>query len=211
MRPKRRRLSWCRRILDLISSCAATMLLRPSNWTECKYTPECSPTFNRPLITHLYKWGSNILKFADDAKIFKKVRCRSGCSQLQADLDKLVLWAHKWQMVFKRAQMRLAAGLHPDLLGDLERFVRPSSAQTRYCACWRFCERWTVGRSIWYVHRRRPLLLPFCWWVVQRTDMVILTNLLTCTGTTNWQASALNVRIHVRMWFPTAETLFINF
>ena len=70
-----------------------------------------------------------------DAKIFKKVRCRSDCSQLQADLDKLVLWAHKWQMVFKRAQMRLAAGLHPDLLGDLERFLRPSSAQMRYCAC----------------------------------------------------------------------------
>ena len=37
--------------------------------------------------------NSNILKFADDTKIFKEVR-------LQADLDKLVLWAQKWQMVF---------------------------------------------------------------------------------------------------------------
>ena len=33
-------------------------------------------------------------------KIFKEVRCSSHCSQLQADLDKLVLWAQKWQVVF---------------------------------------------------------------------------------------------------------------
>ena len=44
--------------------------------------------------------NSNILKFADDTKIFKEVRCSTDCSQLQADLDKLVLWAQKWQMVF---------------------------------------------------------------------------------------------------------------
>ena len=44
--------------------------------------------------------NSNILKFVDDTKIFKKVRCSTDCSQLQADLDKLVLWAQKWQMVF---------------------------------------------------------------------------------------------------------------
>jgi len=39
--------------------------------------------------------NSNILKFADDTKIFKEVRCSTDCSQLQADLDKLVLWAQK--------------------------------------------------------------------------------------------------------------------
>jgi len=44
--------------------------------------------------------NSNILKFVDDTKIFKKVRCSTDCSQLQADLDKLVLSAQKWQMVF---------------------------------------------------------------------------------------------------------------
>jgi len=44
--------------------------------------------------------NSNILKFADDTKIFKEIRCSSDCSQLHADLDKLVLWAQKWQMVF---------------------------------------------------------------------------------------------------------------
>ena len=44
--------------------------------------------------------SSNILKFADDTKIFKEIRCSSDCSHLKADLDKLVLWAQKWQMVF---------------------------------------------------------------------------------------------------------------
>ena len=43
--------------------------------------------------------SSNILKFADDTKIFKEVRCSTDCRQLQADLDNLVLWAQKWQMV----------------------------------------------------------------------------------------------------------------
>jgi len=36
-----------------------------------------------------------ILKFADDTKIFKKVRNSTDCNQLQANLDKLVLWAQK--------------------------------------------------------------------------------------------------------------------
>ena len=44
--------------------------------------------------------NSNILKFADDTKIFKEVRNTTDCNQLQADLDKLVLWAQKWQMEF---------------------------------------------------------------------------------------------------------------
>jgi len=39
-------------------------------------------------------------KFADDTKIFKEVRSSADCSQLQTDLDKLVLLAHKWQMKF---------------------------------------------------------------------------------------------------------------
>jgi len=44
--------------------------------------------------------NSNILKFADDTEIFKEVRCITDCRQLQADVDKLVLWLQKWQIVF---------------------------------------------------------------------------------------------------------------
>jgi len=36
----------------------------------------------------------------DDTKICKEVRDSPDCRQLQADLDKLVLWAQKWQMEF---------------------------------------------------------------------------------------------------------------
>jgi len=38
----------------------------------------------------------NSNNIADDTKIFKEVRNSADCSQLQADLDKLVLWAQKW-------------------------------------------------------------------------------------------------------------------
>jgi len=41
---------------------------------------------------------SNILKLADDTKIFREIRNSIDCSLLQAGLDKLVLWAQKWQM-----------------------------------------------------------------------------------------------------------------
>jgi len=40
----------------------------------------------------------NILKFADDTKIFKEVRDNIDCAALQRDLDNVVLWAQKWQM-----------------------------------------------------------------------------------------------------------------
>jgi len=41
-----------------------------------------------------------LMRVDSGVKIFKEVRCSSDCSQLQADLDKLVLYAQKWQMVF---------------------------------------------------------------------------------------------------------------
>ena len=34
--------------------------------------------------------NSNILKFADDSKIFQEVRCSTDCSQLQSDLGTAV-------------------------------------------------------------------------------------------------------------------------
>ena len=43
---------------------------------------------------------SNILKFADDTKIYGKVRNPDGVENLQKDLDKLWSWSEKWQMSF---------------------------------------------------------------------------------------------------------------
>ena len=43
---------------------------------------------------------SNILKFADDKKVFRKVNTGGGKQHLQNDLDRLVKWSEKWQMLF---------------------------------------------------------------------------------------------------------------
>ena len=41
-----------------------------------------------------------ILKFADDTKVFAKIRSADDASSLQKDLDRLVQWARGWQMMF---------------------------------------------------------------------------------------------------------------
>ena len=43
---------------------------------------------------------SNILKFADDTKVFGRVNNDGDKQHLQNDLDKLVKWSEKWQMLF---------------------------------------------------------------------------------------------------------------
>ena len=41
-----------------------------------------------------------ILKFADDTKLFRKVKEIGDKQNLQYDIDKLVKWSEKWQMLF---------------------------------------------------------------------------------------------------------------
>ena len=41
-----------------------------------------------------------VLKFADDTKVFRKVTNDTDKQSLQDDLDKLVKWSEKWQMLF---------------------------------------------------------------------------------------------------------------
>ena len=43
---------------------------------------------------------SNILKFAYDTKVFRKVNTDGDKQHLQNNLDKLVKWSEKWQMLF---------------------------------------------------------------------------------------------------------------
>ena len=43
---------------------------------------------------------SNVLKFADDTKMFRKVNTDGDKQHLQNDLDKLAKWSEKWQMLF---------------------------------------------------------------------------------------------------------------
>ena len=43
---------------------------------------------------------SIILKFADDTKLFRKIKGNGDKQQLQDDIDKLINWSEKWQMLF---------------------------------------------------------------------------------------------------------------
>ena len=43
---------------------------------------------------------SNVLKFADDTKLFRKVNTDGDKQHLQNDLDRLMKWSEKWQMLF---------------------------------------------------------------------------------------------------------------
>ena len=42
---------------------------------------------------------SNVLKFVDDTKLFRKVNTDGDKQHLQNDLDRLVKWSEKWQML----------------------------------------------------------------------------------------------------------------
>ena len=48
----------------------------------------------------VYNITSNILKLADDTNVFRKVKHCGDKQHLQNDLDKLVKWSEKWQMLF---------------------------------------------------------------------------------------------------------------
>ena len=43
---------------------------------------------------------SSVLKFADDTKLFRQVNTDGDKQHLQNDLDRLVKWSEKWQMLF---------------------------------------------------------------------------------------------------------------
>ena len=43
---------------------------------------------------------SKVLKFADDTKVFRKIKSDADRQHLQDDLNKLIEWSEKWQMLF---------------------------------------------------------------------------------------------------------------
>ena len=44
--------------------------------------------------------SSKVVKFEDDTKVFRKVTNVTDKQSLHYDLDKLVKWSEKWQMLF---------------------------------------------------------------------------------------------------------------
>ena len=43
---------------------------------------------------------SKILKFADDTKLFRKIKGNGDKHQLQDNIDKLIEWSEKWELLF---------------------------------------------------------------------------------------------------------------
>ena len=58
---------------------------------------------------------SNILKFADDTKVFKKVNTDGDKQHLQNDLDKLVKWSEKWHMLLNFGKCKYLHTGHGEL------------------------------------------------------------------------------------------------
>ena len=48
---------------------------------------------------------SKVLKFADDTKVFRKIKSNVDRQQLQDDLNKLTEWYEKWQMLFNYGKL----------------------------------------------------------------------------------------------------------
>ena len=66
-----------------------------SKHLSCSHICNVSLCVNRQLDI-----SSKVLKFADDTKVFRKVTNGTDENNLQNDLEKLVKWSEKWQMLF---------------------------------------------------------------------------------------------------------------
>ena len=53
---------------------------------------------------------SNVLKFADDKKLFRKIKSDADRQHFQDDLNKLTEWFETWQMLFKFGKCRGKCG-----------------------------------------------------------------------------------------------------
>ena len=63
---------------------------------------------------------SNVLKFADDTKVFRKVNTDGDKQHLQNVLDRLVKWSEKWQMLFNFEKYKCLHTGHGNLNADMK-------------------------------------------------------------------------------------------
>ena len=54
----------------------------------------------------------NIFIFADDTKLFRKTMEIGDKQKLQYDIDKLVRWSEKWQMLFNFGKCKIRAKIN---------------------------------------------------------------------------------------------------
>ena len=48
----------------------------------------------------IWMMTSKVLKFADDTKVFRKIKSDADTQHLQDDRNKFTEWSEKWQMLF---------------------------------------------------------------------------------------------------------------
>ena len=60
----------------------------------------CHHYYYLPSLLFLIYITSNVLIFADDTNVFRRVNTDGAKQHLQNDLDTLVKWSGKWQMLF---------------------------------------------------------------------------------------------------------------
>ena len=58
---------------------------------------------------------SNVLKFADNTKVFRRINNDGDKQRLQNDLDKLVKWCEKWQMLLNFGKCKCLHAEHGNL------------------------------------------------------------------------------------------------
>ena len=62
-----------------------------------------------------YNITSNVLKFADDTKVFRMVNNDGDKQHLQNDIDKFVKWSEKWQMLLNFGKCKFLHTGHGNL------------------------------------------------------------------------------------------------
>ena len=63
-----------------------------------------------------YTIKSNVVKFSDETQVFRRVNNDGDKQHLQNDLDKLVEWSEKWQMLLNFGQCKCLHTGHGNLI-----------------------------------------------------------------------------------------------
>ena len=107
---------------------------------------------------------SNILKFADDTNIFRRIESQEDRHKLQVDLNNLVKWAAKWQMLFINDKCKcLHIGQANAKMNSLiHNTVLLSTVKGKINRCRDHCEfRHESVRTMWYCRKKKILDIGF--------------------------------------------------
>ena len=67
------------------------------------------------MISEGFRLSSNGLKFADDTKVFRRINNDGDKQHLQNDLDKLIKWSERWQLLFNFGKCKCLHTEHGNL------------------------------------------------------------------------------------------------